>query len=92
LLVSPDAAAAAAPSGLMPAAAVEWAQGVMAQNPQQQQQQQQGGYLTERDSELGLNRSQVAAVANCILNRLSLVHGPPGTGMCDCRTRSCMPS
>jgi hypothetical protein len=89
LLVSPTAAAAAAPSGLMPAAAVEWATGVLAQHAQhaqmhpsgdQQQQQQQQGYLTERDDELGLNRSQVAAVASCITHRLSLIHGPPGTG------------
>jgi hypothetical protein len=75
----------------MPAAAVEWARGVLAQHAQhvqlqpsssssESQQQQQQGYLTERDAELGLNRSQAAAVANCIMHRLSLIHGPPGTG------------
>jgi hypothetical protein len=71
-------AAAAGPSAVMPQAAVDWARQVC------QQQQQQLVDLADRHPDLGLNMSQVAAIANCCLHKLSLVHGPPGTGRLLC--------
>lgn len=89
VLVDSSAAAAAGPSSLIPPAAVEWAQGVQQQQqrPTEQQQGTAGSIsgaesqgLAASDPDLGLNRSQVAAIASCLLNKVSLIHGPPGTG------------
>lgn len=72
VLMQPSAEAANVPSPLLGPDAAAWAQ----------QQRDMGlGPSDAIDPDIGLNRSQILAVAQCLQARVALVQGPPGTGM-----------
>ncbi|KAG1677719.1 hypothetical protein FOA52_001031 [Chlamydomonas sp. UWO 241] len=64
-------------SEVMPPGAVQWA-GVMAAAAAAVAGDVRA--LQEEDPELGLNRSQVGAIAGAMRGRVTLLQGPPGTG------------